>query len=100
MNLAQQGLTLAIRIYRVTLSPLLGALSGPGGGCRFQPTCSAYALEAVRKHGALRGAWLALKRIGRCHPWGACGHDPVPEPACACAPRRPATPGGVTATPV
>lgn len=81
MNLAQHILTLLIRVYRVTLSPLLGALSGPGGGCRFQPTCSAYALEAVRQHGAMRGAWLTLKRIGRCHPWGECGYDPVPEPA-------------------
>ena len=87
MNLAQHILTLLIRVYRVTLSPLLGALSGPRGGCRFHPTCSAYALEAVRKHGAARGAWLALKRVCRCHPWGECGYDPVPEPANGCGQR-------------
>jgi len=67
-----------IRIYQVTFSPLLSALGGPAAGCRFEPTCSEYFLQAVEKHGALRGSWLGLKRIGRCHPWGGCGHDPVP----------------------
>jgi putative membrane protein insertion efficiency factor len=78
MNPAQHILVAALRVYRATLSPLLAALTGPGGGCRFHPTCSAYALEAVQRHGAGRGSWLALKRVARCHPWGGCGHDPVP----------------------
>ena len=46
--------------------------------CRFQPSCSAYAIGAIRKHGAIRGGWLALKRLSRCHPWGGSGYDPVP----------------------
>lgn len=60
-------------IYRNAISPLIGA------NCRYQPTCSAYAEEALRNHGAFRGGWLTLKRIGRCHPWGDSGYDPVPE---------------------
>ena len=58
---------LPVRGYRLLASPWVGH------GCRFQPTCSAYALDALARHGALRGSWLALRRIGRCHPWG--GHD-------------------------
>ena len=46
--------------------------------CRFQPSCSAYAITALRRYGALRGGWLAARRLGRCHPWGGSGHDPVP----------------------
>ena len=46
--------------------------------CRFQPSCSAYAIQAIEKHGALKGGWLVAKRIARCHPWGGQGHDPVP----------------------
>lgn len=79
LNLAQHILVILIRGYRVVLSPATSFVFGPLAGCRFSPTCSEYALDAVRRHGALRGSWLALKRIGRCHPWGGCGHDPVPE---------------------
>jgi putative membrane protein insertion efficiency factor len=64
---------LPIHLYRFTLSYFLGR------HCRFQPSCSAYALEAIETHGVLRGYALALKRIGRCHPWGGAGYDPVPE---------------------
>ena len=67
-----------IRIYQWTISPVLAFFAGPGGGCRFQPTCSHYFLEAVETHGVLRGSWLGLRRLGRCHPWGGQGHDPVP----------------------
>jgi len=79
MNWTARILLFLVRLYRWTVSPVLGALFGPAGGCRFTPTCSAYAAEAVRAHGALTGSWLALKRVGRCHPWGGCGHDPVPH---------------------
>src|SRR5437867_4605764 len=69
-----------IRIYRCTFSPLLTLICGPGSGCRFTPTCSAYFLEAIETHGVADGTWLGLKRLARCHPWGGCGHDPVPVP--------------------
>jgi len=62
----------AIRVYQAVLSPLLAP------ACRFEPSCSAYALEAIARRGAVRGTWLALRRIGRCHPWGGFGYDPVP----------------------
>ena len=68
-----------IRFYQLTISPLLSALGGPGSGCRFEPTCSHYFLEAVETHGIISGGWLGLKRLARCHPWGGCGHDPVPQ---------------------
>jgi putative membrane protein insertion efficiency factor len=74
---------ICIRIYQITLSPLLAAICGPASGCRFQPTCSEYFLQAVETHGVLRGSWLGFKRIGRCHPWGGSGHDPVPVDRCA-----------------
>jgi putative membrane protein insertion efficiency factor len=67
-----------IRCYQVLISPILAALFGPGCGCRFRPTCSHYMIEAVETHGALRGVWLGLKRLTRCHPWGPSGYDPVP----------------------
>ena len=72
-------LTLAIRAYRLTISPAQTLLFGPTGGCRFTPTCSQYAIDAIHAHGTLAGGALATKRICRCHPWGGCGHDPVPE---------------------
>jgi putative membrane protein insertion efficiency factor len=72
-----------VHVYRWVISPLLGPR------CRYQPTCSEYALDALSKHGAVRGSWLALRRIARCHPWGGSGWDPVPDPA----PSRPLPPG-------
>jgi len=72
-------LTLAIRAYQLTLSPLQTFLFGASGGCRYTPSCSAYAVEALQEHGALTGTVLAARRICRCHPWGGCGHDPVPR---------------------
>jgi uncharacterized protein len=69
---AARVLMTVITGYRRFISPLLGAR------CRFAPSCSAYALEAVREHGALRGTWLAVRRIGRCHPFNPGGFDPVP----------------------
>lgn len=74
MNLAQRLLIGAIRVYKLTLSPWLGRQ------CRFLPTCSEYGIEAIEKHGALRGAWLAARRIGRCRPGCDHGYDPVPPP--------------------
>ncbi len=64
---------LPIRFYQVAISPLLAPR------CRYDPTCSHYAVEAIREWGALKGSWLAIKRIGRCHPWGGFGPDPVPK---------------------
>ncbi len=61
-----------LRGYRAVISPLYGQV------CRYYPSCSAYALEAVETHGAVRGSWLAARRLGRCHPWAAGGVDPVP----------------------
>ncbi len=63
-----------IRVYQYLVSPLLGP------NCRYTPTCSEYALQAIRQHGIFRGSWLALKRLSSCHPWHAGGYDPVPEP--------------------
>ncbi|HIG30906.1 MAG TPA: membrane protein insertion efficiency factor YidD [Verrucomicrobiales bacterium] len=68
-----------IRFYRIVLSPMKTLFLGPAGRCRYRPSCSEYALEAVTEHGALKGALLSLKRILRCHPWGGFGFDPVPR---------------------
>ena len=65
-------LLLPVYFYRCCISPL------PPPSCRYTPTCSEYAIQALRKHGPLRGMWLALRRILRCHPWGGSGYDPVP----------------------
>jgi putative membrane protein insertion efficiency factor len=62
-----------VRAYKLVISPFLGA------NCRYQPTCSVYALEALERHGALKGGWLAIRRMARCHPWGGSGIDNVPE---------------------
>jgi uncharacterized protein len=79
VNAAQHVLIFGVRLYQWVLSPAKAALFGPLGRCRYTPTCSQYAVEAVRGHGALGGSWLAAKRVCRCHPWGGCGDDPVPE---------------------
>jgi putative membrane protein insertion efficiency factor len=71
-----------VRLYRWTLSPAQAVLFGPLGRCRFSPSCSSYALEAIQARGAVAGSWLGLKRVCRCHPWGGCGHDPVPRSKC------------------
>lgn len=72
MNFGQRLLRGAIRVYQIALSPYFG------NQCRFYPTCSEYAMDAIAKHGALKGSWLAIRRIGRCHPYHPGGHDPVP----------------------
>jgi putative membrane protein insertion efficiency factor len=78
-------LVLPIRVYQLLVSPLLGPR------CRFYPSCSAYAVEALQRHGALRGSWLAVRRLGRCHPWNPGGPDPVPpaRPVAAQTSHRP-----------
>ena len=65
-------LILPIRFYQLSISPLFPP------ACRFTPTCSQYAIEAIRRHGPFKGLWLALRRLSRCHPWGGSGYDPVP----------------------
>ena len=81
VNVPQQILILGVKLYRSILSPVKTVLFGPLGRCRFEPSCSAYALEALQTHGALKGSWLAVRRLCRCHPWGDFGPDPVP-PRC------------------
>jgi putative membrane protein insertion efficiency factor len=72
LTLLQWLLVVAIQAYRLLLGPFIG------GACRFEPSCSDYAEGALRKHGALKGSLLALKRLGKCHPWGPFGPDPIP----------------------
>ena len=78
MNIFQKALIFVIGVYQIALSPVIVAILGPSARCRFTPSCSQYALEAVRLHGAIMGGWLALRRLVRCHPWGGCGDDPPP----------------------
>ena len=72
VSLLRKVFTLPILFYQYSISPLFPS------SCRFQPTCSEYARQAIFKHGVLKGLWLGLKRIARCHPWGGQGYDPVP----------------------
>jgi len=76
MNLYERSVRGALRAYKLTLSPLIGQ------SCRFAPTCSEYAAEALIKHGPFRGTWMAAGRLCRCNPWGGSGYDPVPPPKC------------------
>jgi uncharacterized protein len=70
----RRAMILLVRLYQLTISPLLGPR------CRFAPSCSEYAVVCLREHGALRGSWLAARRVARCHPWGGRGYDPPPLP--------------------
>lgn len=73
MSLLKALLIAPIRLWQLTFSAVLPP------SCRFSPSCSAYAITAIERHGVGKGLWLALRRIARCHPWGGHGHDPVPE---------------------
>jgi len=91
MSFVTTALKLPIRFYQIVISPLIGPR------CRFAPTCSDYAMEAITTHGPISGIWLAAKRLARCHPWGGSGFDPVPRAtpdhhhtsACDCHNARP-----------
>jgi uncharacterized protein len=84
-SLPAAAVVAVINVYQRTLSPFLPAFCGPGCGCRFAPSCSDYAAEAVRTHGLIAGSWLALRRLARCTPFHPGGLDPVPpaKPRCA-----------------
>jgi putative membrane protein insertion efficiency factor len=69
----RQILIALIKLYRYAISPYMAP------SCRYTPTCSSYAIEAVERHGIFRGSWLAMRRVSRCHPWHEAGYDPVPE---------------------
>ena len=84
MEFPARGLILLIRLYQRTLSPVLPVILGPTCGCRFAPTCSHYAIEAVTEHGAVNGSWLALKRLLKCTPLHPGGFDPVPRRKFSC----------------
>ena len=92
-TLPQRVLVRLVRGYRLLLSPWLG------NACRFEPTCSVYAIDALTKHGAATGSWLTVHRLARCHPFCAGGHDPVPEhPKPLFRRFAPAAPGGSPST--
>ena len=74
LSFSQKLAICMIRFYQSAISPITGGRAA----CRFTPTCSEYARQAIQKHGAIRGSWMGLKRICRCHPWGGFGYDPVP----------------------
>ena len=78
MSLRDRFLSLALRAYKLVVSPVLHAIGGHAGACRFQPTCSEYAVTAVARHGVLCGSALAVWRVLRCNPFGHGGFDPVP----------------------
>jgi putative membrane protein insertion efficiency factor len=80
MNIGQRILILLIRGYQAVISPALAVFFGPAGRCRYTPSCSQYAREAIGRHGVVAGGVLAATRLCRCHPWGASGDDPVPAP--------------------
>ncbi len=82
MNLLTRLLSAPIRIYRLFVSPVLPP------HCRYWPTCSDYALQALRRHGPAKGGWLAVRRLARCHPWGGSGYDPVPGTDELCSTER------------
>ena len=73
---------LPVKFYRLVISPVIGS------NCRYQPTCSEYALEALKAYGALKGGWLAARRISRCHPLGGSGYDPVPDKSKSGDPKK------------
>ena len=77
VRLPQKTLICLVKAYRLLISPSLGS------NCRFEPSCSAYAIEALDRHGAATGSYLTLRRVARCHPWCDGGHDPVPPPRSA-----------------
>lgn len=92
MSIFAKILQTPVHLYRWLISPLTPA------SCRYHPTCSTYALEALETHGAWKGLWLGLRRILRCHPWGGSGYDPVPEKGeLLAAGRRPDTPPNAAA---
>jgi putative membrane protein insertion efficiency factor len=72
-NILKKIVILPIRFYRVAISPMIGP------SCRYSPSCSKYAIEAIEEWGVIRGLWMGLRRISRCHPWGGHGYDPVPK---------------------
>lgn len=81
-----------LKAYRFAISPLYGQV------CRYHPSCSAYALEAVTVHGSIKGSWLAVRRIARCNPWARGGYDPVPQRTSPKPSRRESRPGHVNTT--